>query len=239
MPLDTSTLQAFLHQNYPLFCDDVEQCSGVMANLSDSEIIKPSYEEWFHSGLIQYYSFLITTHGTLLSLPSPITHRKGQQFRGAFLFECRRALREMYLTLDEVIFAARQTDQPIRFNLDEKDPSDAILTREKPETLVCDVLPYLSKIQPRHAKIGRIANLSWSSPHGEDSPFDGLEDHLEEDFSLNMDNDSNLYDEDGRKLNIQMTQSTSAPSDDAAETLADAAQSQDTDSEYDEIEQWD
>lgn len=45
MPLDASTLQAYLHQNYPPFCDTIEQCADLMEGLSDAEALKPAHEE--------------------------------------------------------------------------------------------------------------------------------------------------------------------------------------------------
>jgi hypothetical protein len=45
LPVDSSTLQAFLHENYPPFCNDVDQCAAFSDNLSMAESLKPAHEE--------------------------------------------------------------------------------------------------------------------------------------------------------------------------------------------------
>lgn len=45
MPTDSSTLQAFLHQNYTQFCDTIEQCASLSEAVSEAAISKPAHEE--------------------------------------------------------------------------------------------------------------------------------------------------------------------------------------------------
>ncbi|KAK0554405.1 RFC checkpoint protein Rad17 [Tilletia horrida] len=79
-PVDPSLLQLYLHHNFPSFCADIEQCSASLDYISaaDSEL-RILTESWTHSSLSAYYSFLVTTGGILLSLPSPIPPVSGGQ----------------------------------------------------------------------------------------------------------------------------------------------------------------
>jgi hypothetical protein len=45
MPVDASTLQAFLHQNYTPFCDNIDQCAALCDNISVADSMRPAHEE--------------------------------------------------------------------------------------------------------------------------------------------------------------------------------------------------
>ncbi|KAL9935281.1 hypothetical protein V8E36_005629 [Tilletia maclaganii] len=72
-PVDSSLLQLYLHANFPSFCAEIEECSAGLEYISaaDSDL-RMWTESWTHASLSAYYSFLVSTGGILLSLPSPI-----------------------------------------------------------------------------------------------------------------------------------------------------------------------
>ncbi|CEH15783.1 Checkpoint RAD17-RFC complex, RAD17/RAD24 component [Ceraceosorus bombacis] len=101
VPVDTPMLQLYLHQNYPPFCDDVEQCDLILEGLSFADTgLKTESEEWLHANLSSHYSFLTTVHATLLALPSPIT-RRGQKFSKSCFFEMRSRNLELQGALED------------------------------------------------------------------------------------------------------------------------------------------
>lgn len=99
IPIDANTLQLYLHQNYPQFCDDVDQCCELIEHLSNAETLKTTHEEWLHAVVSDHYAFQITTRGTLLALPSPVSRSNGQKMQGAAYFEHRRRLLDIHQTL--------------------------------------------------------------------------------------------------------------------------------------------
>lgn len=99
-PIDSSLFSLYIQQNYPQFCDDVEQCDEVAdwlswVDSSGGEAVRLRRELHLTLDsdlLIQWYqanphSFHLLTLGTLHSLPSPVTRRSQKIFKPAF-FDC-------------------------------------------------------------------------------------------------------------------------------------------------------
>ncbi|KAG8761391.1 Cell cycle checkpoint protein rad17 [Serendipita sp. 396] len=82
-PVDTSLLSLYLHQNYHQFCEEVEQCDGVIDALSSIDSMS---ELWDSRGQVASEKFHIMTRGSLLALPSPVP-RQNQKFHKPAFFE--------------------------------------------------------------------------------------------------------------------------------------------------------
>ncbi len=61
LPVDSSVFQLYLHQNFPQFCAEVEQCESILEAFSTADVLTPLHEQYRHSSLSAYYSFLIST----------------------------------------------------------------------------------------------------------------------------------------------------------------------------------
>lgn len=81
-PIDSSLFSLYIQQNYPQFCDDIEQCDEVADWLS--WVDSSGGEAWYQANP---HSFHLLTLGTLHSLPSPVTRRSQKIFKPAF-FDC-------------------------------------------------------------------------------------------------------------------------------------------------------
>ncbi|KAF5381671.1 hypothetical protein D9615_005567 [Tricholomella constricta] len=81
-PIDSSLFSLYLHQNYPLFCDGVEQCEGVSDWLS--WVDSSGGEAWYQANP---HRFHLLTLGALHSLPSPVARRNQKILKPAF-FDC-------------------------------------------------------------------------------------------------------------------------------------------------------
>ncbi|PWN17956.1 hypothetical protein BCV69DRAFT_285549 [Microstroma glucosiphilum] len=101
--VDTSMLQLFSHHNYPAFCSEVEQCEGVMEGFSftDADMKVRGGDGYSTLPLSDHYSFLISTHSTLLHLPSPV-ERRGQRPTKPALFEINARSRMHRATVEEM-----------------------------------------------------------------------------------------------------------------------------------------
>ncbi|RDB30728.1 Cell cycle checkpoint protein RAD17 [Hypsizygus marmoreus] len=78
-PIDSSLFSLYIHQNYPQFCDGVEQCEGVADWLS--WVDASGGEAWYQANP---HRFHLLTLGTLHSLPSPVARRSQKIYKPAF-----------------------------------------------------------------------------------------------------------------------------------------------------------
>ncbi|KAG6820461.1 hypothetical protein H0H93_000215 [Arthromyces matolae] len=81
-PIDSSLFSLYIHQNYPQFCNDVEQCDGVADWLS--WVDSSGGDAWYQANPHQFH---LLTLGTIHSLPSPVT-RRSQTITKPVFFEC-------------------------------------------------------------------------------------------------------------------------------------------------------
>ncbi|PWN34352.1 uncharacterized protein FA14DRAFT_71663 [Meira miltonrushii] len=215
MPMDAKTLQIFLHQNYTPFCGYIEQCTAFVDNLSYSDVLKPQHEEWFHSSLSQYYSFLVATHGSLMSLPSPIQRNSQQRFRGVAFFETNRKLRKTQETLHDIKAALHE--EMISEAQNNVSPTLAEVGFDQ---LAYEVLPLVAKfrelpeelsdsIRFNNLEIGRPFSMNTSSASttayqgGMDIDEDEVDTALADEEDV-FPTGNPLYDEQGRRRQVEL-----------------------------------
>ncbi|OAX32204.1 hypothetical protein K503DRAFT_870274 [Rhizopogon vinicolor AM-OR11-026] len=82
-PIDSSLLGLYIHQNYTMFCTDVDQCDAVSEGLS--------WTDWIggHLPSTTPYAFPTLTLSTLHALPTPVP-RKGQKVCKPSWFDVRK-----------------------------------------------------------------------------------------------------------------------------------------------------
>ncbi|KAN0063243.1 RFC checkpoint protein Rad17 [Thecaphora frezii] len=184
MPVDPPMFQLYLHQNYPAFTSDIDQCVGIVCGMSDADSMRCTREEYRHAALLSHYNFLVTVHSTLLYLPSPVP-RNNQKLAKAAFWEVRNKTREMADLVDDAkqwlmegrgginalklqAVAATTTARgrgPVRPDSDElldMNRTDAglglesysSLMRSDRQTLSTEILPLLAKIQGSQAGSG-------------------------------------------------------------------------------------
>lgn len=186
LPVDSSVFQLYLHQNFPHFCTEVEQCEDILEAFSTADVLTPLHEQYRHSSLSAYYSFLISTRGTLLHLPSPVP-RSGQKLGKATWWDVQKKLRVLLQDVEDIKasstggagrveredagggrFKRTKFNQPA--SVDEVDRTDAGLGEEatratllqsNPVTLVTEILPLLAKIRPSNvdSKVHELARM--------------------------------------------------------------------------------
>ncbi|KIY72588.1 Rad17-domain-containing protein [Cylindrobasidium torrendii FP15055 ss-10] len=78
-PIDSSLLGLYVHQNYPQFCNDVDELAALSENLS--WVDASGGEQWYQANP---YRFHILTAGTLHALPSPVERRHQKVFKPEF-----------------------------------------------------------------------------------------------------------------------------------------------------------
>lgn len=93
-PVDTGLFNLYLHQNYPVFCSDIDECADSIEVLSRSDALKTDDDlvrlprffgsrrrlltplradsQWQSSPVAIAYAFNTTVRGLLASLPSPM-----------------------------------------------------------------------------------------------------------------------------------------------------------------------
>ncbi|SNX83292.1 related to cell cycle checkpoint protein RAD17 [Melanopsichium pennsylvanicum] len=176
LPVDSVVFQMYLHQNFPQFCTQVEQCESILEGFSSADGLSTLHESYRHSSLLAYYSFLIVTRSTLLHLPSPVP-RSGQKLGKATWWDVQKKLRSMLLDLEDAKNVEHRGSQRLvrddatgsrfkrtKFNNPSFDPTEiekegrtdaglgdeshSILFRSNPVTLLTEVLPLLAKIRP-------------------------------------------------------------------------------------------
>ncbi|KAG6888227.1 hypothetical protein C0992_009277 [Termitomyces sp. T32_za158] len=81
-PIDSSLFSLYIHQNYPQFCNDIDQCDGVADWLS--WIDSSGGDAWYQANPHQFH---LLTLGTIHSLPSPVT-RRSQTITKPVFFDC-------------------------------------------------------------------------------------------------------------------------------------------------------
>ncbi|TKY86756.1 hypothetical protein EX895_004396 [Sporisorium graminicola] len=101
LPVDSSVFQLYLHQNFPQFCTEVEQCEAILEFFSTADVLTPLHEQYRHSSLSAYYAFLLSTRGTLLRLPSPVP-RSGQKLGKATWWDVQKNFRVMLQDMEDV-----------------------------------------------------------------------------------------------------------------------------------------
>ncbi|KIO18471.1 hypothetical protein M407DRAFT_225559 [Tulasnella calospora MUT 4182] len=99
-PVDTSLLSLYVHQNYTQFCDDVDECEALVANLSAVDTIGEG-ESWFPTTNLLPHSFHMLTLGTLHALPSPVSRRGQKTFKPEF-FDVLNKTKDAERSLDDV-----------------------------------------------------------------------------------------------------------------------------------------
>ncbi|KAI5116697.1 hypothetical protein M0805_000022 [Coniferiporia weirii] len=95
-PIDTGLFSLYIHQNYPQFCNDIEESS----NLSDwlSWIDSSGGEHWYQTNPHQFH---LLTLGTLHALPSPVV-RHGQKMYKPEFFDVLKKTREAEDAVNDV-----------------------------------------------------------------------------------------------------------------------------------------
>lgn len=190
MPVDANTLQAFLHQNYTPFCDDIDQCAALCDNISVADSMRPAHEEvchdilalyavcspfssscalqWSHATLTDYYTFLITVHGTLLNLPSPVRRDQNRKMKGVVLFQKMKELRENGERVNDIRLAFQEEAQ------EEEAMTTSTLSDASVTSLVCEVLPLLSKSRPSFlsARVKELVRMPWTASQIADAQMD-------------------------------------------------------------------
>ncbi|KAF4571431.1 Cell cycle checkpoint protein rad17 [Pleurotus pulmonarius] len=78
-PIDASLLSLYIHQNYPQFCDDVDECADIAEWMS--WVDWSGGEAWYQANP---HRFHLLTLGTLHSLPSPVTRRSQKFYKPAY-----------------------------------------------------------------------------------------------------------------------------------------------------------
>ncbi|KAH7887075.1 Rad17 cell cycle checkpoint protein-domain-containing protein [Phlebopus sp. FC_14] len=83
-PIDSYLLGAYIHQNYPQFCTDIEQCDAICEGLSWSNCVGGLQNQFMNTP----YEFPILTLSTLHGLPTPVP-RTGQKMCKPAWFDVR------------------------------------------------------------------------------------------------------------------------------------------------------
>ncbi|KDQ24539.1 hypothetical protein PLEOSDRAFT_1107465 [Pleurotus ostreatus PC15] len=84
-PIDASLLSLYIHQNYPQFCDDVEECADIAEWMS--WVDWSGGEAWYQANP---HRFHLLTLGTLHSLPTPVTRRSQKFYKPAYFEQLKR-----------------------------------------------------------------------------------------------------------------------------------------------------
>ncbi|CED83791.1 Checkpoint RAD17-RFC complex, RAD17/RAD24 component [Phaffia rhodozyma] len=100
-PVDISLFNLYLHQNYPLFTMDVDECFEAVDSISASDALRSDDDLWQSSTTSISYAFNLATRGILFGLPSPVL-RRGQKVYKPDWFENARIQRETDTSLTDV-----------------------------------------------------------------------------------------------------------------------------------------
>ncbi|SPO23083.1 related to cell cycle checkpoint protein RAD17 [Ustilago trichophora] len=131
LPVDSPVFQLYLHQNFPQFCTEVEQCESILEGFSSADALTPSHEQYRHSSLLSYYSFLIATRDTLLHLPSPVP-RNGQKLGKATWWDVQKKLRVMLQDVEDLKSSSRSSGtSPHPGRVDNEDAEGGRLKRTR------------------------------------------------------------------------------------------------------------
>ncbi|KAG8943251.1 Cell cycle checkpoint protein rad17 [Tulasnella sp. 424] len=99
-PVDTSLLSLYVHQSYTQFCDDVDQCDALIANLSAVDTIGEG-ESWLPTTHLLPHSFHMLALGTLHALPSPVAPKGQKTFKPEF-FDALSKMKDAERSLGDV-----------------------------------------------------------------------------------------------------------------------------------------
>ncbi|GEM11224.1 cell cycle checkpoint protein rad17 [Rhodotorula toruloides] len=134
-PLDTDVFLSYLHHNYSPFTNEIEECSGIMDALSESDALMTlqgeGEEAWRRLPLTFLYAFQVSVRSTLLNLPSPVPRRK-QVLRKSELWETLKLRRQNEEGLDEM-------------------GGKEGLWREEKRSVVAERVPWMGVIKPKDA----------------------------------------------------------------------------------------
>jgi hypothetical protein len=124
--------------------------------------------QWSNATLTDYYSFLITVHGTLLSLPSPVPRHQNRKMKGVALFQKIKELRENTERLNDIRLAFQEEAQEAEIM------ATSTLSAASATSLVCELLPLLSKSQPKFlsARVKDLVYLPWTANRGDEAQLD-------------------------------------------------------------------
>jgi len=115
-PVDSSLLSLYIHQNYTQFCQEPDECDGVIDWLS---WVDSNGGDTWHQG--NPHRFHLISLGTLHSLPAPVTRRNQKTYKPQFFdilrkgHEAEDGIRDVYdwLRKDEACLAGGWTRQNI------------------------------------------------------------------------------------------------------------------------------
>lgn len=112
--------------------------------------------QWFHTPLTDYYGFLISVHGSLLSLPSPVPRKQVRKMGGVALFRHMKTLRENKEALADVQMALQE--EAIG-----KTEGLRVLSESSATILICEILPLISKSQAMGVSpaVQRLVQMPW------------------------------------------------------------------------------
>ncbi|KAJ1027468.1 hypothetical protein NDA18_003474 [Ustilago nuda] len=190
LPVDSCVFQLYLHANFPQFCDEAEECESILEAFSAADALMPRHEQYLHSSVVAYYSFLVSVRATLLALPSPVK-RRAQKLGKSAWWDVQKKLRGMMGDVQDVksaytpglkSFSGAGGDgeasslKRVKFN-NPSFASDAdadagsvdasasigpasLITRSNTITLVTEILPALAKIQLRAGTDDKMHELA-------------------------------------------------------------------------------
>ncbi|PSR78076.1 hypothetical protein PHLCEN_2v7593 [Hermanssonia centrifuga] len=84
-PIDSSLLSLYIHQNYTQYCNELDECEGVMEWLS--WVDSSGGESWQQANP---HRFHLLTLGTMHSLPTPVPRRNQKAYKPAFFDVLKR-----------------------------------------------------------------------------------------------------------------------------------------------------
>ncbi|KAI0056332.1 P-loop containing nucleoside triphosphate hydrolase protein, partial [Artomyces pyxidatus] len=96
-PIDAGLFGLYIHQNYTLFCGEVDECAGVMDALS--AVDAGGGENWYETNP---YTFHLHALATLHALPAPVA-RTGQRVCKPAFFDALRRERETRAALGQFV----------------------------------------------------------------------------------------------------------------------------------------
>ncbi|KAF8880655.1 Rad17 cell cycle checkpoint protein-domain-containing protein [Infundibulicybe gibba] len=107
-PIDSSLFSLYIHQNYTQFCDDIQECDGVIDWLS--WVDSSGGEAWYQANP---HCFHLLALGTLHSLPSPVTRRSQQYYKPEFFNTLRRGREAADGVADAQQWVLQDTTSPV------------------------------------------------------------------------------------------------------------------------------
>ncbi|KAL5504857.1 RAD17 [Sanghuangporus vaninii] len=111
-PIDAGLFALYIHQNYPQFCNDIDQC-GELSNWL-SWIDSSGGEQWHQANPHQFHLLAL---GTLHSLPSPVTRRGQKIFKPEF-FDFLKKTRDAEDAVSDVLCWLQESGS-VRLSRDE------------------------------------------------------------------------------------------------------------------------